>query len=182
MYRRFMLVLVAALFAGLACLAYPDLRSYAVYESLPFQIPLESTVSVILDFCTVSVILEEVQLVYNYSVGNEWRLSLLVNDQHVWKWELNLRRYREKKVSYRPFQIVWTGTETFTGSTTLTVTAIAVEDDIYPDVGTAAATFTVACLFPAQTATLDVLVRESHGRYKGAPALWRFQIRVEVSQ
>ena len=119
--------------------------------------------------CTVSVILEAVQLIYNNSVGNDWSLGLSVNDRRV-----GFSRYRLP-------QTVWTGT--FNGSTTLTVTAIAVEDDKYPDVGRAAATFTVGCPpSPTQTATLEVLVREDRGRYAGNTALWRFQIRVEVSQ
>ena len=119
--------------------------------------------------CTVSVILEKVQLVYNNSVGNDWSLGLEVNGERVPvpRWGLP--------------QTIWT--ETFDGDMSLTVTAIAVEDDKYPDVGRASATFTVGCPpSPTQTTTLEVLVREDRGRYAGNTALWRFQIRVEVSQ
>lgn len=119
--------------------------------------------------CTVSVILEGVQLVYNNSVGNDWSLGLEVNGERVQfsRWGLP--------------QTVWTGT--VTESTTLTITAIAVEDDKYPDIGRTSTTFSVDCSsLPVQTATLEVLVREDRGRYAGNTALWRFQIMVEVSQ
>jgi len=78
-------------------------------------------------------------------------------------------------------QTIWT--ETFDGDMSLTVTAIAVEDDKYPDIGRASATFAVTCPpVEDQTATLEVTVREDRGRYAGNTALWRFQIRVTVSE
>lgn len=81
--------------------------------------------------CTVSVILEAVRLVYNNSVGNDWSLELEVNGERVpfSTWGLP--------------QTVWTSS--FNGGVPLTVTAIAVEDDKYPDVGRASTSFDVNC-------------------------------------
>ena len=119
--------------------------------------------------CTVSVILEGVQLVYNNSVGNDWGLRLEVTGERVQFSRCGLP------------QTVWTGT--LTESTTLTITAIAVEDDKYPDVGSTSATFSIDCSsLPLQTATLEVLVREDRGRYAGNTALWKFQVMVEITQ
>jgi len=119
--------------------------------------------------CTVSVILEAVQLIYNNSVGNDWSLGLEVNGERV-----PVSRWRLP-------QTIWT--ETFDGDMSLTVTAIAVEEDKYPDIGRASATFAVSCpSVQDQTATLGVTVREDRGRYAGNTALWRFRIRVTVSE
>jgi len=117
--------------------------------------------------CVTSVILENVQLVYNNHVGNDWYLSLAVNDQPI-----PFSRYALP-------QTVWTAL--FTGSTTITVVATAIEDEKYPDVGRASTTFTIQCPSSSpQTAVLEVLVREDRGRYAGNTALWQFQIRIEA--
>jgi len=118
--------------------------------------------------CTLSVILESVELVYNNHVGNDWYLEFFVNGQQVPVYQFGLPK------------VVWT--TTFSEMTTITVKARVIEEDKYPDVGFAMKTFTVTCPSHSQAATLEVLVREDRGRYAGNTALWRFRIRVETSQ
>ncbi len=139
----------------------PQLTGSHNQASIPSQTSSAGT-------CAVTVTLESVDLVYNNHVGNDWTLELFVNDQQVPVYQFGIPK------------VVWT--TTFSGAVTVTVTARAIEEDKYPDIGFTTKTFTIACPSYPQEATLEVLVRENRGRYAGNTALWRFQIRVETSQ
>jgi len=122
------------------------------------------------DECVASVVLESVQLVYNQGIGDDWTLSLGING---------------KLFNVMP----WTTSQVLTtipveGDTTIFVTAKAVEEDpTYDDVGTQSTAFQVHCAPSGAyfTQTLEVLVRESHGRGAGKSALWRFVVSLHVT-
>jgi len=118
--------------------------------------------------CQASIILEEVQLVYNNSVGNEWRLFIEINDKEF------PGPFYELPKTIETFQ--------FTHPIDITVTAVAIEKDKYSDIGRASASFRLSCppSISFYTTTLEVLVVEDRGRYAGNTALWRFKVKVEV--
>jgi len=118
--------------------------------------------------CQAAIILDEVKLIYNNHVGNEWQLLIEINEKRF-----SVPRYGLPK-TIATFQ--------FGHPIDITVRAIAIEEDTIPDVGSASTSFRLGCppSSNSYTATLDVLVRENRGRYAGNTALWRFKVRVEI--
>lgn len=107
----------------------------------------------------VEVTLVSARLVRNDHVGNEWSTSVKVGSQTLLRGQV--RRVHPDDEGH------------------IVITATAIEDEKYPDYGSNSIGVNVEELTgKGRSVTLDVVVREDRGRYKGNTATWRFEVRV----
>lgn len=98
-------------------------------------------------------------LLQNNSVGNEWITGLIINDEEIYS-------------SYEGF---------FKPNSIIKITAFAIEDDTYPDVGAKKISIPIKALDNKSKIerSINTVVREDRGRYTGNTATWQFNITVE---
>lgn len=107
----------------------------------------------------VKVTLVSVELVENNHVGNEWYTEGLINGKSIQEGEsvtLNLKS---------------------TGS--ITLKALAEEQDSIPDEGSKSATIKVSSIGKSLSKSLKVVVTENRGRYSGNTAEWAFVYKIQ---
>lgn len=118
--------------------------------------------------CSVRVILTSIGQVYNDHVGNDWSFSTSVNDG---PW-VAVSGYVVKTVSQQ---------DSVASGSSFKITAKAIEDDKYPDIGINSKSIQVQCPFSGearQSLSIDVTVTENRGRYAGHSAMWGFEFEI----
>jgi len=107
----------------------------------------------------IKVTLVSVNLVENNHVGNEW--------------------YTEGYVNGKPIQEGESVTLTLKTTGSLTLKALAEEQDSIPDEGSKSTAIKVSSITKSINKSIKVVVVENRGRYSGNTAEWEFKYRIQ---